>query len=128
MLRFGDMLASGDDLVREFPDVPIIGVLSNRRDSPAEVVELPCVTAVDSDGALDGGTALPGFKLSLADLLAKVGPRAWSNRERERRTAPQQPMARRSVPRSHRAPARAPKYRVNRARSAVVTAMPKSMR
>jgi Uma2 family endonuclease len=30
---------------------------------------------VPADGALDGGEVLPGFKLSLADLFAKVGPR-----------------------------------------------------
>jgi Uma2 family endonuclease len=30
---------------------------------------------VASDGILDGGDVLPGFKLSLADLFAKVGPR-----------------------------------------------------
>jgi Uma2 family endonuclease len=37
--------------------------------SPADV------TAIDSDGVLDGGDVLPGFKLALADLFAKVGPR-----------------------------------------------------
>ena len=30
---------------------------------------------IDSEGVLDGGDVLPGFKLALADLFAKVGPR-----------------------------------------------------
>jgi Uma2 family endonuclease len=32
--------------------------------------------SVASDGVLEGGDILPGFKLSLAELFAKVGPRA----------------------------------------------------